>query len=157
MDCTWKSFWDGHAALFISVLRSRNLLHLCYGRVNYTPHAMTGATFVHVSKTFPASINTGFTIEKSTAMCTRYDFVLWIMKVENRSVRKPHYLLCDAGALKPIPKHAACTIVPCELNHQHVTCDGLQGIGAELELLHQRFNWIQLYKKFIDVGRSGIQ
>ena len=58
--CTWKSFWDDHASLFItvfevSVLRLRNLSHCCYGRVNYAPHAMPCTAFVCVSKTFPAT------------------------------------------------------------------------------------------------------
>ena len=53
--CTWKSFWDYHATLF-EIPRSRNLLHRCYGRVNYAPHAMPFTTFVRISKTFPATI-----------------------------------------------------------------------------------------------------
>ena len=36
-----KVFDDYHAALFqISVSRSRNLLHRCFGRVNYEPYAI---------------------------------------------------------------------------------------------------------------------
>ena len=55
--CTWTSFWDDHTALFeISVSRSRNLLHCCYGQVIYAPYAMPRTTFVRVSKTFPATI-----------------------------------------------------------------------------------------------------
>ena len=62
--CTWKRFWDDHAALFeISVPRWRNLSHLCYRRVNYALDTMQRTTFIQVSKTFPATI---------TIVCTWY-------------------------------------------------------------------------------------
>ena len=55
--CTWKFFWDNHAVLFkISASWSRNLLHRWYGRVKYGQYVMPRATFVHISKTFPATI-----------------------------------------------------------------------------------------------------
>ena len=46
-------FLDDHAALFeISVSRSRNLLHRCYGRVKYAPYAMPRTTFYASQKHF---------------------------------------------------------------------------------------------------------
>ena len=57
--CTWKSCWDDHAALFeLSVSRSRDLLHCCYGWLNYAPYAMPRIPFIRVSKTIPATIGT---------------------------------------------------------------------------------------------------
>ena len=51
--CFSKSFRDDHAALFeISVSRSRNLLHRCYGRVKYAPYAMPCTTFYASQKHF---------------------------------------------------------------------------------------------------------
>ena len=87
--CTWKSFWDDHAALFeITVLRPRNLLHRCYGQVNYAPRT----TFVCISKTSPA------TIIKFNYFCTKLNIkkveILW---------QKSYILSSTLDIICPIP------------------------------------------------------
>ena len=75
LHCTWKSFWDDHAAMFeISVPRSRNLSHCYYGRGNYALHAIPRTTFVRVLKTFPATIEN----HSFSNLCNKLNFT-WIL------------------------------------------------------------------------------